>query len=172
MLIDSSGCSRRCRPRNFEGVPHPALDGQRAGIEPWTKVDGDLDVAPTPEIRVTASRLQEKAQSAAKASSEPYWTDGGLPRTTDHGTPIDPRNFVCSSKRIVSSGRGPADPGPRHPPHLCVADGRARRAPSGGHGDPVNSKIAVTMEIYTKVPSDVIRQALKRLGDLLGETGR
>lgn len=35
-----------------------------------------------------------------------------------------------------------------------------------------HSKIAVTMEIYTQVPSEITRQALKRLGDSLGETGR
>jgi hypothetical protein len=35
-----------------------------------------------------------------------------------------------------------------------------------------HSKIAVTMEVYTQVPSEVTRAALKRLGESLGEVGR
>ena len=31
-----------------------------------------------------------------------------------------------------------------------------------------HSKIAVTMEVYTEVPSEATRDALRRLGDLLG----
>ena len=66
-----------------------------------TKTVNSDAVLPLPEICVTASRLQEKTQATAKASSGPYWTDGGLVFSTDHGTPIDPRNFVRASSGCV-----------------------------------------------------------------------
>jgi integrase len=128
-------------------------------------------VLPLPEICVTALRLQEKAQAIAKALSGPYWTDGGLVFSTDHGTPIDPRNFVRSFKRMcrLAEVRPIRVHDTRHTcaSLLAALDVHPRVAMQILR----HSKIAVTMEIYTQVPSEVTRQALKRLGDSLGEIG-
>ena len=35
-----------------------------------------------------------------------------------------------------------------------------------------HSKIAVTMEVYSHIPSDVTREALRKLGDQLDDLGR
>ena len=88
--------------------------------------------------------------------------------TTRRGTPIEPRNFNRSfDRRIVEAGV-PAITvhGARRtcgsllaaldvPPRVAMQILR-------------HSKIAVTMEIYTEVPSAATRDALKKLGEWLG----
>ena len=56
---------------------------------------------------------------------------------------------------------------PRRSPHLRVAAGRPRRAPSGSHAILRHAQFAITTEIYTVVSSAATRAALKKLGESL-----
>lgn len=87
--------------------------------------------------------------------------------TTLDGLPLDPRNFHRASKARSAKVGVPAIPahGTRYTcgsllatldVHPCVAMQIMR-----------HSKIAVTIEIYTHIPSDLTRTALHRLGDQL-----
>ena len=95
------------------------------------------------------------------------WINTGLVFTTRHGTPIEPRNFnrsfdrriikaevskitVHETRKTCGSLLAALDVHPR------VAMWILR-----------HSKIAVTMEIYTEVPSAATRDALKKLSQWL-----
>jgi integrase len=90
--------------------------------------------------------------------------DTGLVFTTRHGTALEPRNFSRSFDRcIIKAGV------PRITVHgtrktcgslLAALDVHPRVAMQILR----HSKIAVTMEIYTEVPSAATRDALKKLG--------
>jgi integrase len=129
-------------------------------------------VLPLPEICVAALRQREKAQAAEQSLSGPFWSKSGFVFTTDHGTPIEPRNFVRSFKRLCE--RADVRPIRVHDTrHTCASllaalDVHPRVAMQVLR----HSKIAVTMEVYTQVPSEITRAALKRLGDSLGEVAR
>ena len=81
--------------------------------------------------------------------------------TTRHGTPIDPRNFNrVFDRRIVKAGV------PKITVHGTRKTCGTLLAALDVH-PPVamqilrHSKVAVTMDIYTEVPSDATRKALK-----------
>jgi integrase len=91
----------------------------------------------------------------------------GLVITTRYGTPIEPRNFSRSFDRRIAKARVPRITvhGARKTcgsllasldVHPCVAMRILR-----------HSKIPITMEIYTEVPSAATRAALKKLGQQL-----
>ena len=88
--------------------------------------------------------------------------------TTRHGTPIEPRNFNRSFDRRIDEAKGP-----RITVHgtrktcgslLAALDVHPRVAMRILR----HSKIAITMEIYTEVPSAATRDALRKLGQWLG----
>ena len=89
--------------------------------------------------------------------------------TTRYGTPIEPRNFSRSfDRRITKAGV------PKITVHgarktcgslLAALDVHPRVATQILR----HSKIAVTMEIYTEIPSAATRDALRKLGHWLGE---
>ena len=87
--------------------------------------------------------------------------------TTRHGTQIEPRNFNRSFDRCIAAARVP-----RITVHgtrktcaslLAALDVHPRMAMRILR----HSKIAVTMEIYTEVPSAATREALGKLGQWL-----
>ena len=87
--------------------------------------------------------------------------------STRDGLPIDPRNFHRAFKtRCVKAGVRPLPVhGTRHTcgSLLAALDVHPRMAMQIlGH-----CKIAVTMEIYTHIPSELTRNALRKLGDSL-----
>ena len=93
----------------------------------------------------------------------------GLVLTTGYGTPIDPRNF----QRFFQARAAKADV-PVIPVHttrrtyaslLVALDVHPRVAMTILR----HSKIAVTMDIYTQVSSASTKEALKRLGNELGQ---
>lgn len=123
---------------------------------------------PLPDMCVTALKLRREQQEAARARAGDNWTDNGLVFTTRYGTPIEPRNFNRSFERYVAAARVP-----RITVHgtrktcaslLAALDVHPRVAMRILR----HSKIAATMEIYTEAPSAATRDALRRLGDLLG----
>jgi integrase len=88
--------------------------------------------------------------------------------TTRHGTALGPRNFSRSFDRCILKAQVP-----RSTVHgtrktcgslLAALDVHPRVAMQILR----RSKIAVTMEIYTEVPSAATRDALKKLGEWLG----
>ena len=124
---------------------------------------------PLPDICVTALRQRQKVQAEHEETAGKVWQNGHqLVFTTRYGTPIEPRNFIRSFKaRCAKAGV----------PSIRVHDTRhtcgSLLAALGVHPRVAmqilrHSKITVTMEIYTHVPSEDTQKALKQLGESLG----
>jgi integrase len=143
---------------------------QRIGgrlVQGETKTEASDAILPLPDICVTALRLQERAQVEARAKAGPFWTESGYVFTTRDGLPIDPRNFHRAFKqRCAQAGvRSIRVHDTRHTcgSLLAALDVHPRVAMQILR----HSKIGVTMEIYTHVPSELTRAALRSLGDSL-----
>jgi integrase len=123
---------------------------------------------PLPELCVAALKLRREQQEADRKRADGGWIDTGLVFTTRHGTALEPRNFSRSFDRCIVKAQVP-----RITVHgtrktcgslLAALDVHPRVAMQILR----HSKIAVTMEIYTEVPSAATRDALKKLGQWLG----
>jgi integrase len=123
---------------------------------------------PLPELCVAALKLRREQQEADRGRADGAWIDTGLVFTTRHGTTLEPRNFSRSFDRCITKAQVP-----RITVHgtrktcgslLAALDVHPRVAMQILR----HSKIAVTMEIYTEVPSAATRDALKKLGQWLG----
>ena len=121
---------------------------------------------PMPELCVTALMLRHERQSAEHERAGDAWIETGLVFTTRRGTPLEPRNF---DRRIVNADV------PRITRHstrktcgslLAALDVHPRVAMQILR----HSRVAITMEIYTEVPSTATREALRRLGQWLEDT--
>ena len=106
-------------------------------------------------------------QSADRESAGDAWIDTGLVFTSRHGTPVEPSNFDRSfNRRIAKAGVTKIS---RHSTRktcgslLATLDVHPRVAMQILR----HSKIAITMEIYTEVPSAATREALRKLGQWL-----
>ncbi|MGW3246478.1 tyrosine-type recombinase/integrase [Streptomyces sp. NPDC001070] len=108
--------------------------------------------------------LRRKEQEAARRAARELWTASDFVFTTRYGTPIEPRNFNRSFEgRSAKAGvRRIRLHDTRHTcgSLLAALDVHPRIAMQILR----HSKIAVTMEIYTHVPSEATRKALRRLG--------
>jgi integrase len=121
-------------------------------------------VLPLPDICLTALKLRAERQVADKNRAADAWQDPELVFTSTYGTPYEPRNFnrqfanrcrragvryirVHDTLRTCASLLAAPDVHPR------VAMRILR-----------HSKIAMTMGIYSEVPTAKTRSALKRLG--------
>jgi integrase len=132
-----------------------------------TKTPGSDAPLPLPGICATALKLQAEQQATWKNSAGDLWHDSGFVITTSRGTPYEPRNF---NRQFTIRCR---KAGVRYiRPHgmrrtcaslLAALDIHPRVAMRILR----HSKIAVTMEIYTEVPDDMTRDALRRLGEQL-----
>lgn len=58
-----------------------------------TKTEASEATLPMPGICVTALRIRERGQAAAKATAGASWMQSGLAFTTRAGTPFEPRNL-------------------------------------------------------------------------------
>jgi integrase len=117
---------------------------------------------------VAALKLRHDQQEADRNRAAGGWVDTGLVFTTRHGTAVEPRNFSRSFDRCIGKAQVP-----RITVHgtrktcgslLAALDVHPRVAMQILR----HSKIAVTMEIYTEVPSAATRAALRKLGEWLG----
>ena len=130
-----------------------------------TKTPGSDAPLPLPAICAAAVKLQAEKQATWRHQAGQAWRDYGLVITTRHGTPtspaISPGHFAarCGTagvryitphgvRRTCASLLAALDVHPR------VATRILRY-----------SKIAVTLEIYTEVPDQAARDALRRLGE-------
>lgn len=145
---------------------------RRRLVHDETKTEASTAVLPLPDICVTALQVRRKEQEAAKQTAGELWTDSDFVFTTRYGTPIEPRNFNRSfADRSAKAGiRRIRLHDTRHTcgSLLAALDVHPRIAMQILR----HSKIAVTMEIYTHVPSEATRKALRRLGKHLGKQDR
>jgi integrase len=137
------------------------------------KADGSTDTLPLPSICLTALKIRKRDQDEARSSAWPRKCICGAAHavvfTTRNGRPIEPRNInrsfdircdragvrrikIHDTRRTCGSLLAALDVHPR------VAMQILR-----------HSRIAMTMEIYTQVPDEVTRAALKRLSDELDQ---
>ena len=134
------------------------------------QVKTETSEAPLPliDLCIAALKLRNEQQDADRARAGDSWVETGLVFTTRHGTPIEPRNFNRSFKRCIAKAKVPEITvhGTRKTcgSLLAALDVHPRVAMQILR----HSKIAVTMEIYTEVPSAATRDALRKLGQWLG----
>lgn len=132
-----------------------------------TKTEASDAVLPLPAICLAALRQHRQAQAAARDAAGPFWVPTGHVFATRDGLPLDPRNFHRAFKARTAKAGVRAIPvhGTRHTcgSLLAALDVHPRVAMQILR----HSKIAVTMEIYTHIPSDLTRNALHKLGHSL-----
>ena len=144
---------------------------QRVGrelIRRQVKTETSEAPLPLPELCVAALKIRREQQEKDRGRADGARVDTDLVFTTRHGTALEPRNFSRSFDRCIVKARVP-----RITVHgtrktcgslLAALDVHPRVAMQILR----HSKIAVTMEIYTEVPSAATRDALKKLGQWLG----
>jgi integrase len=126
---------------------------------------------PLPDICLDALRSQRALTNSRRLEAGEAWHDSGLVLTTRYGLTIDPRNFhrkfqeraraagvpvvsVHSTRRTGTSLRVELDVHPRMATQILR-----------------HSQIAVTMDIYSQVPSASTRETLARRGSPLASGG-
>lgn len=167
------------------GLTWPMVDLDRAQLEVGyslqrnggrlvhgeTKTQASDAVLPLPAICLAALQRHHQTQAAAQDAAGPFWVETRYVFTTRDGLPLDPRNFHRAFKARSAKAGVPPIPvhGTRHTcgSLLAALDVHPRVAMQIMR----HSKIAVTMEIYTHIPSDLTRTALHRLGDQLEALG-
>jgi integrase len=132
-----------------------------------TKTPGSDAILPLPDICVAALRLRAERQAADRAKAGDIWQDTGLVFTTSYGTPYEPRNFARHfTLRCAKAGVR----------YIRVHDTRRTCAsllvalnvhPRVAMQILRHSQIAVTMHVYSEVPSEATQDALRRLGQSL-----
>nr|WP_255744596.1 tyrosine-type recombinase/integrase [Streptacidiphilus sp. ASG 303] len=147
---------------------------QRVGgrlLHAETKTEGSADVLPLPAVCVDALTARAEAQERARAAAGELWTDSRFVFTTRYGTPVEPRNFNREfARRCERAGvRRIRVHDTRHTcgSLLAALDVHPRIAMQILR----HSQIAVTMEVYTHVPAESTRKALRKLGSTLGDLG-
>ncbi len=151
----------------YVGEQVQRVGGQLLRREP--KTETSEAPLPLPDLCAAALKLRKQQQEAARDQAGDAWSDTGLVFTTQYGTPLEPRNFNRSfDRRIRKAGVSKITVhGARKTcgSLLAALDVHPRVAMQILR----HSKIAVTMEIYTEIPSTATREALRKLGRWLGE---
>jgi integrase len=129
-----------------------------------TKIEASEAPLPLPDLCVAALKLRKEQQDADRERAGDAWIDTGLVFTTRHGTPIEPRNFNRSFRRHVDRAKVPTIS-----VHGALKTCGSLLAALEVHPRVAmqilrHSRIAVTIEIYTEIPSAATRDALKKLG--------
>lgn len=134
-----------------------------------TKTQASYAALPLPDVCVAALRSRNSQRDEARAAAGKAWHENDLVFTTRHGTPIELRNFQRSwQTRCDRAGVRP----------ITVHDARRTCAtlladldihPRVAMQILRHARFSVTMEIYTQVSSKATRDALKRLGESLGQ---
>jgi integrase len=133
-----------------------------------TKTEASEATLALPGICVTALRIREKDQAAAKAAAGASWTQSGLVFTTRGGTPFEPRNLNSRfDTRCAKAGVRRITV--RDMRYTCVT---LLAAPDVHLRVTMrilrHAQIDVTMNVYTEVSDAKTLKALKRLGRQLG----
>ncbi|MFI6662060.1 tyrosine recombinase XerC [Streptomyces sp. NPDC050523] len=134
-----------------------------------TKTDASSATLPLPQICIAALQLRLKQRELAKQAAGELWTESDFVFTTRYGTPYEPRNFnrLFVARSAKAGVRRIRLHDTRHTcgSLLAALDVHPRVAMQILR----HSKIAVTMEVYTHVPSEATRRALRKLGKHLGK---
>ena len=128
----------------------------------------DSSEAPLPSPTSASPRSSSASNSRTPTMSGRKGLDQyGLVFTTRHGTPIEPRNFNRSFDRRITKAQVSKITvhGARKTCGSLLATLEVH--PRVAMQILRHSKIAITMEIYTEVPSAATRAALKKLGQWL-----
>jgi integrase len=131
--------------------------------------DSDADdTVPMPDICTSVLKLRRDEQDAARHKAGDRWQPSDLVFTTKWGTPIEPRNFYRSFQTRCQKADVPSIR-VHDTRHTCASI----LAALGVHPRVAmrilrHAQIAMTMEVYTEVPDEITRDALKKLGDSLG----
>ncbi|MFE2937569.1 site-specific integrase [Streptomyces sp. NPDC059255] len=145
-------------------VEHQLQRINRQLVHAETKTDALAATLPLPQICVTALRLRRKVQEIARKAAGELWTASDFVFTTRYGTPIEPRNFnrEFTARSAKAGVRRIRLHDTRHTcgSLLAALDVHPRIAMQILR----HSKIAVTMEVYTHIPSEATRKALRKLG--------
>ncbi|HLI38850.1 MAG TPA: tyrosine-type recombinase/integrase [Streptosporangiaceae bacterium] len=144
---------------------------QRVGhrlVRRQVKTESSEAPLPPPDLCVAALKLRRQQQHTDRARAGNAWRDTDLVFTTRYGTPIEPRNFNRSFDRCIVAAQVPKITvhGTRKTCGSLLAALEVH--PRVATQILRHSKIAVTMEIYTEVPSAATRDALRKLGQWLG----
>ncbi len=116
---------------------------------------------------MAALKLRREEQETDRGRADGAWINTRLVFTTRHGTALEPRNFSRSFDRCIIKAQVP---------RITVHGTRKTRGsllaaldvhPRVAMQILRYSKIAVTVEIYTEVPSAATREALRKLGQWL-----
>jgi integrase len=149
-------------------IPHQLQRVRRRLLHTDTaKTEASEAVLPLPDIRLTALRLRQKEQQAAKERAKDLWTESDLVFTTRYGTPVEPRNFNREfdrrSERAATRRIRVHDTRHTCASLLVALDVHPRIAMQVLR----HSEIAVTMEVY---PRAFYRDpaGLRKLGKALG----
>ncbi|GAA3222792.1 site-specific integrase [Actinocorallia longicatena] len=155
-----------------EGALNVAWQLQRVGAGPLlhkerTKTDGSTDTLPLPEVVTAALRMRQRQQDQARRIAGKGWRKSDLVFTTRTGGPIEPSNvnraFTARSLRAKVKRIRVHDTRHTCGSLLVALDVHPRVAMQILR----HSKISITMEIYSEVPPEETRKALKQLGDFL-----
>jgi integrase len=134
-----------------------------------TKTEASTATLPLPQICIAALQLRLKERELAKRAAGELWTESDFVFTTRYGTPYEPRNFnrLFVARSAKAGVRRIRLHDTRHTcgSLLAALDVHPRVAMQILR----HSKIAVTMEVYTHVPSESTRRALRKLGKHLGK---
>jgi integrase len=134
-----------------------------------TKTEASTATLPLPQICIAALQLRLKEQELAKRAAGELWTESDFVFATRYGTPYEPRNFnrLFVARSAKAGVRRIRLHDTRHTcgSLLAALDVHPRVAMQILR----HSKIAVTMEVYTHVPSESTRRALRKLGKHLGK---
>ena len=131
--------------------------------------DSDADdTLPLPDICSAALKLRRDQQNAARERAGERWQESDLVFTTRWGTPIEPRNFNRSFESRCARA-GVMRIRVHDTRHTCASLLAALDVhPRVAMRILRHAQISMTMEVYTEVPDDITRAALKKLGDSLG----
>jgi integrase len=132
-----------------------------------TKTEGSAAGLPLPDICVTALRLRHRQQAVDQLAAGEAWQGDGLVFTTRYGRPVEPRNFNRSFEaRCQASGtRRIRVHDTRHTCASLLAEMDVH--PRTAMQILRHSRVAMTLDVYSKVSSKATRDALKRLGGSL-----
>jgi integrase len=142
---------------------------KRKGLELGeTKTPRSRRTVPIPDICVRALTIHRARQETDRLAAGSKWQDSGLVFTTSIGTPLEPRNVNRSWHRLCDRA-GLRRIRPHGLRHTCATLLLAQGVPARtvmeilGH-----SQIGVTMNTYTHVSPELLREAAGRMNEALG----
>ena len=163
--------AQRCPDGHAARCPQVQRVGRQLIHKHQLKSDGSTDVLPLPGICLSALKIQRRAQDRMRARIAEQggtWPDDGLVSTTRTGRPIEPRAVKRRfDARCAEAGvrRIRVHDTRRTCGSLLAALTCIPALPCRSCG----TKIAITMEIYTEIPSASTREALRKLGQWLDD---